>query len=129
MFSITDQELQVFDAIAGKLPNFEGLLAEFRKDPMLLELFVAKVSICVPNHIKMIGLPFIQMSAAASAARQEDTGSIQYDALPYICCENEVLDLPITKDLAKSSCGFNHVSTARFLCPMKRVEEFKVDPM
>ena len=43
MFSITDQELQVFDTIVGKLPNFEGILSEFRNDPMLLDLFVAKV--------------------------------------------------------------------------------------
>ena len=69
------------------------------------------------------------MTAAAHAARQEDTGSIRYDALAYICRENEVLNPPITKDLAKSSRGFNHPSTAWLLCPMKLLEEFKVDPM
>jgi hypothetical protein len=44
VFRGTEGELQVFDAIVGRLPNFEGLLSEFRKDPMLLDLFVAKVS-------------------------------------------------------------------------------------
>jgi hypothetical protein len=69
------------------------------------------------------------MSAAASAARQEDMGSIRYDALAYICRDNEVLGPLIMKDLAKSSRRFNHVSTAQLLCPMKMLEEFKVDPM
>jgi hypothetical protein len=69
------------------------------------------------------------MSAAASAAHQEDMGSIRYDALTYICRDNKVLDPLITKDLAKSSRRFNHVSTAWLLCPMKMLEEFKVDLM
>jgi hypothetical protein len=53
MFSITDQELQVFDVIVGKLPNFERILSEFRNDLMLLDLFVAKV--CDYMHIKSYG--------------------------------------------------------------------------
>jgi hypothetical protein len=69
------------------------------------------------------------MMAAAHAACQEDAGSIRYGALACICRENEVLDPSITKDLAKSSRGFNHSSTAQLLCPMKLLEEFKVDPM
>ena len=43
MFSITDEELQVFDNIVGKLQNFEGILSEFHNDAMLLDLFIMKV--------------------------------------------------------------------------------------
>ena len=71
----------------------------------------------------------MQMSAAANAVHQEDTSSIWYNALPYICHENEILNPLITKDLAKSSHGFNHLSMAWLLCLMKRLVEFKEDSM
>jgi hypothetical protein len=74
VFRGTEGELQVFDAIVGKLPNFEGLLSEFRKDLMLLDLFIAKVSdyMCTKTYQTL----FIQMSATTNTACQEDTGSI-----------------------------------------------------
>lgn len=114
VFRGTEGELQVFNAIVGKLPNFEGLLSEFCKDPMLLDLFIAKVSDYM--HTKTYQTLFIQMGATTNTAHQEDTGSSRYDALAYICHQNEILNPPITKDLAKSSHGFNHPSTARLLC-------------
>lgn len=52
MFSITDEELQVFNEIVGKLSNFEGILSEFCTDPMLLDLFVMKVHdyMCIKSY-------------------------------------------------------------------------------
>jgi hypothetical protein len=65
------------------------------------------------------------------SSQQDDTGSIRYAALGYIPfnTEEHLLDLPITKVNAKSSCGFNHPATACLLCPIKRLHEFDVNPM
>jgi hypothetical protein len=52
-------------------------------------------------------------------------------ALGYIPfnTEEHLLDPPITKANAKSLRGFNHLATARLLCPIKRLNEFDDNPM
>ena len=69
-----------------------------------------------------------QLNSAANSARQEDAGSLKYAAIDYLPPnpQSDRINPPIMKSV-KCVRGFSHPTTARLLCPMKRVDEFDRD--
>jgi len=66
----------------------------------------------------------------ANEARHEDTGSIKYSGLEYIPFDpdTESIKPPITRGHGKGFRGFNHIATARMLCPFQDLGMFEDNP-
>jgi hypothetical protein len=71
----------------------------------------------------------IQLGSAAGDARSEDCGSLKHNGIAYLPLDPEVdiIQPPICKEHTKAMRGFNHMITARLLCPKRYLWEFDND--
>jgi hypothetical protein len=118
----------MYKSVMNLVLTFQKVTMEFAEDPASLELFISMISAYMhtcPSPITYIR-PF-QLSTASGAARQEDTSSLKWDILQYMLKDpnKDVLDLPLTTTHSKSCHGFNHPTTAYFLCPADLFAEYE----
>src|SRR5215510_10788917 len=100
------------------VPGFRDTITKFSEKPVQLETFINLVRTQYMYEI-IVYLSSQQLNKWSNEARHEDTGSIKHSALEYIPRNPDIDSIkpPITRSHGKSLRGFNHVATARLLCP------------
>ncbi|KAG1760732.1 hypothetical protein EDD22DRAFT_954727 [Suillus occidentalis] len=95
------------------LPTLSELISRFEKFPSAMDNFI---------HA---------LSSAANDARSDDTGSLTREGLVYMLKnpETDQFNPPLLKQHGKIARGWNHVQTARLLCPMRMLDVFDNDPL
>jgi hypothetical protein len=72
----------------------------------------------------------MQLAEAASGARSDDIHTLRVRGIHYIIPDmwEGTFSSPLNPHGEKNIRGFNHVETARLLCPEHRLAEFDSDP-
>ncbi|KAG1888302.1 hypothetical protein F4604DRAFT_1674670 [Suillus subluteus] len=107
-----EHHLQVYQNFSSSIPNWNELMKNFETEAESLNEFLRV------------------MENAANSACCDDTGSLKHNGLQYLLKDlaKDRFDPPILKTHGKAVWGWNHMATARLLCPARDILEFDEDP-
>lgn len=127
-----------FDKVLEKLPQFRQSLihGDFSHralegaGPSMINSLIGKVRKSWMEYVFGFLLTcIVQIYDGCLAARTDDTGHLKRPILHYILHEGVVTHQMLDGlTFNKESRGFNHVTTARLLCPIQLVKDFDQDP-
>ena len=124
--------IRLFRYWVKTVPGFSELITKFESNPDALANFIDTVSAYMRCFLLYNSLLNVEMVAAATGGRTDDTGSLKYDGLMYILKDPDTdkMDPPMPKirNPSKADRGWNHWTIARHLCPARDIDEFDSDP-
>ncbi|KAM6490845.1 hypothetical protein JOM56_013714 [Amanita muscaria] len=101
----------VFEKILPLVPNFFSLLSDFQKNPKTFDRFIK------------------QINKAYTNVRSNDANGFKNKLPIYLPPDEDSRSRFIIPDISKKmEWGWNNTITARFLCPMRLISKFDVDP-
>ncbi|KAG2061334.1 hypothetical protein BDR06DRAFT_966320 [Suillus hirtellus] len=107
-----EHHLQIYQNFSSSIPNWNELVKNFETEAESLNEFLRA------------------MENAANSACCNDTGSLKHNGLQYLLKDpaKDRFDPPILKTHGNAVQGWNHMATARLLCPTHDILEFDKDP-